>query len=84
LVVSNDAELLLLLEAAGNPAGGERQWRFSIARMSSLKHVVRLDDTEIWSVEGYYTIPAAERKTGPYIEAFEGKYAVSDESVKAK
>jgi hypothetical protein len=75
LVVSNDAELLLLLEAAGDVAASKASWRYSFARMSSLKHTVRLDDAEIWTIPGYYTIPAAERKTGPYIEAFEGTFS---------
>jgi hypothetical protein len=84
LVVSNDAELLLLLEAANDVAKGKHQWRFSLARMSSLKHVVRLDDAEIWSIPGYYTIPAGERKTGPYIEAYDGTFTATTETPAAK
>jgi hypothetical protein len=68
LVVSNDAEMLLLLEAASDAATGKPKWRYSLARMSSLEHTVRLDDMEIWSIPRYYEIPAAERKTGPYVE----------------
>lgn len=84
LVVSNDAEMLLLLEAASDAAASKPQWQFSLARMSSLQHTVRLDDAEIWSIPRYYTIPAAERKTGPYIEALEGTFTPRAESSVAK
>jgi hypothetical protein len=84
LVVSNDAEMLLLLEATSDGGGGKPSWRFSLARMSSLKHTVRLDDAEIWTIPGFYTIPTAERKTGPYIEALDGKFTASAESSEIK
>ncbi|HMC09793.1 MAG TPA: hypothetical protein VKH44_00830 [Pirellulaceae bacterium] len=74
LVVSNDAEILLLLEAVQAPAAGQAGWRFSLARMSSLDLSVRLGDTEIWSAPRFYSIPAADRKTGPYVEAAEGSF----------
>jgi hypothetical protein len=84
LVVSNDAEMFLLLEAAADAAKEKPKWRYSLARMSSLKHVIRLDDQEIWTIPGYYTIPAAERKAGPYIEAFDGTFTSSAEPAPAK
>jgi hypothetical protein len=84
MVVSNDPEMFLLLEAAADNASDKPQWRYSLARMSSLRHTVRLDGTEVWSIPGYYTIPAAERKSGPYVEAFQGTYAPSSESPPAK
>jgi hypothetical protein len=68
-VVSNDPELLLLLEAASAEAAGAPEWRFSLARMSSLKETVSFDSQEIWSVPNYYRDPAEDRKTGPYVEA---------------
>jgi len=43
--------------------------------MSSHEETVKLDETEIWSVPGYYSIPAAERRAGPYIEAFQGTFS---------
>jgi hypothetical protein len=74
LVVSNDAEMFLLLEAQGDPTRQLSKWHFSLARMSSLKQTIRLDDQEIWTVPAYYATPAAERKTSPYIEAFDGNF----------
>src|SRR5438105_5177959 len=68
MVVSNDPELFVLLEATSKSAGGKPGWQFSLARMSSLKHTVRLDENEIWSIPSFYRIPPAERKTSPYIE----------------
>jgi hypothetical protein len=82
MAVSNDAELLLLMEILEQPAAGALPWRVSLARMSSLRLVVRLDDAEIWTVPGYYTIPPAERKAGPYIEAFEGNFKSRAERAK--
>src|SRR5437773_1001301 len=38
LVVANDPEMFVLLEAVQNSAGGKASWRYSLARMSSLKH----------------------------------------------
>jgi hypothetical protein len=78
MVVSNDPEMFLTVEAISNPEPGKSPWRYSLARMSSLKQVVRLDDKEVWMVPGYYTIPPAERKNGPYVEVFQGNYAPSD------
>jgi hypothetical protein len=74
LVVSNDPEMFLTLEAVRERDGDEHQWHYALARMSSLKHTVQLDEAEIWSIPGFYTIPAAERKTGPYVEAFQGTF----------
>ena len=64
-VVSNDPEFFVLLEAITAPQG-EPQWRYSLARMSSRKHAVRLDGNEVWSVTNYYTEPRTTRTTGPY------------------
>jgi hypothetical protein len=74
LVVSNDPEMFLTLEAIRERDSDIHQWHFSLARMSSLKHTVHLDEEEIWSIPGYYTIPAGERKSGPYVEAFQGTF----------
>ena len=76
-VVSNDPELLLLLEAASEQPGGEPRWRFSLTRMSSLREVVKLDEKEIWTVPNYYRDPVEDRKTGPYIEARVGTFVPS-------
>jgi hypothetical protein len=74
-VVSNDPELFLLLEAHSDIKEGESAWRFSLARMSSQKETVRLNDKEIWSVPNYWRDPAEDRKTGPYVEANVGTFA---------
>jgi len=74
-VVSNDPELFLLLEAIRGADGGEAHWQYSLARMSSLKLAVRLDDKEIWTVPNYWQDPAEDRKTGPYAEAKSGTFA---------
>jgi hypothetical protein len=77
LVVSNDPEMFLMLEAIRAKEAKESdkpRWHYSLARMSSLKQTVQLDEKEIWTVPGFYTIPAAERKTGPYIESYQGMF----------
>jgi hypothetical protein len=78
LAVSNDAEMLLLLEAVNDQATRKATWRYSLARMSSLEHKVRLDDAEIWTIPRYYDIAPDERKTGPYIEGPIGTYRPGD------
>jgi hypothetical protein len=73
-VVSNDPELFLLLEAVRDGKPGDAEWRFSLARMSSLRETVRLDDKEIWSVPNYYEGPREDRQTGPYAESKVGTF----------
>jgi hypothetical protein len=80
LAVGNDAELLLLIEAVESTTGQQPVWRYSLARMSSLDLKVRLDDAEIWSVPRFYTIPADDRKTSPYLEAMEGRFGAGAKS----
>jgi hypothetical protein len=69
---ANDPEMLLLLELATPVSGGEPAWRYSLARMSAVRMKARLDDQEIWSVEGYWNHPRSPKD--PYIEAVEGKF----------
>jgi hypothetical protein len=76
-VVSNDPEFFLLVEAVAG-GKGEPRWQYSLARMSSQKHTVQLDDKEIWAVTNYYTDPAENRKTGPYVESGIGRYLPGD------
>jgi len=73
-VVSNDPELFLLLEAASADATSEPSWRYSLARMSSLRETVRLDDKEVWVASNFYRDTKADRKTGPYNEARVGTF----------
>ena len=77
-VVSNDPELLLLLEAVSSKGRTEGEWRYSLARMSSLKETIRLDDKEIWTVPNFYRDPGEDRKTGPYVETKIGGFVPGD------
>lgn len=74
-VVSNDPELLLLLEAVRDRAAGVTGWQYSLARMSSRKQVVRLDDQEVWAVVNFSRDPNEDRKTGPYVEKRLGRFS---------
>ena len=74
VVSTNDPEIFLLVEAARERTGAAPRWQFSLARMSSLKHVVRLDDQEIWSIPNYHRDPAVDRLGGPYTEAKIGTF----------
>ena len=67
-VVTNDPEMLLLVEAARDKPADAAYWRYSFARMSSLKEVVRLDGQEIWTVPHYHSDPNDDKKTGHYTE----------------
>src|SRR5207249_1176358 len=44
--ISNDPDMFLLLEATAQPP----RWQYSLARMSSVAEIVRLDDAEVFSV----------------------------------
>jgi len=74
-VVSNDPELFLLLEAMKGTDGGEAHWQYSLARMSSLKMAIRLDQKEVWTVTNYWREPTEDRKTGPYVESKFGTFS---------
>jgi hypothetical protein len=74
LVVSNDPEMFVLIEAVADKATGKSHWQYSLARMTSHQLTAKLDEKEIWSAPGYYSIPAAERRAGPYIEAYQGTF----------
>ena len=60
--------------AARDKPGEAAYWRHSLARMSSLKEVVRLDDQEIWSVPNFHQDVMDDKKTGPYVEQAVGRY----------
>lgn len=77
MVVSNDPEVLLLIEASGAAVSVQPPWRYSVGRMSSQQQIVRFDDKEIVSFPPFYKMPSAERKTGPYTETFQGRYQPS-------
>jgi hypothetical protein len=73
-VVSTDPELFLLVEAVSDHRNGSSKWRYSLARMTSHKVTVRLDDFEIWSVPNFFRDPAEDRRTGPYTEIRLGRF----------
>jgi hypothetical protein len=74
-VITNDPEMLLLQEAIRDKPDAAAYWRYSLARMSSLKEVVRLGDQEVWSVPHFYSDPNDDRLTGPYSEQRVGTFA---------
>ena len=69
---ATDPEALLLLEARPAKTKGTFEWRYTLARMTSLPLVMRLDDTEIWSVENFWKMPRS--RDDPYFEANAGPY----------
>jgi hypothetical protein len=74
-----DPEVLLLLEAVIDKSGGDAYWQYSLARMSSQKQVMRLDETEIWTVPLYSRgVSSEDKRTGHYNEASLGKMVASD------
>ena len=73
-VVSNDPELFLLVEAVRKTKDAKPQWQYSLARMSSQKLAVVLDDKEVWTAGNFWEMPSTERRTGPYVEGRIGKF----------
>lgn len=69
LVQGNDPEILVLLEVLQSSGGDPPPWRYSLARVSSMQMKARLDGTEIWSVEGYWSRPRSVED--PYREIIE-------------
>jgi hypothetical protein len=69
---ATDPEALLLLEACRGKSEGEYEWRYSLARMTSVRLIVRLDDKECWSVTNFWRSPKSP--DDPYVEAADGKY----------
>lgn len=76
-VVANDPELFLMLEAVRGTGRDEAHWQYPLARMSSQKLIVRLDDKEIWTAVNYWQDRTEDRKTGPYVEAKSGTFTPS-------
>src|SRR6185437_144183 len=71
---ANDPEALLLLEAVAIDSGNQSEWRYTLARSTSFRVVVRLDDREVFAVEPYWKVP---RKTeAAYLEARDGEFAL--------
>jgi hypothetical protein len=74
----NDAEALLLLEALREADRGGNRWRYTLARMTSYRVVVRLDDREVFSVNPYWKGPRSPKD--PYVEAFDGPFSLDADS----
>jgi hypothetical protein len=72
-VEGNDAEALLLLEVST----GSRQepvWHYTLARMTSYRVVVRLDDRQILDAAPYWSNPRSAND--PYVEATDGPFTL--------
>ncbi len=72
LAEANDPEVLLMIEAVAGDADADGTWRYALARMSSTRLSVRLDDGEVWSTTAYWKSPRTPRD--PYMEAADGKF----------
>jgi hypothetical protein len=72
----NDAEALLLLEACTIDDRTDHLWRYTLARMTSYRVVVRLDDREVFAVPPYWKGPRSPND--PYVEASDGPFALED------
>jgi hypothetical protein len=75
-VEANDSEMMLMVEA--RTAGKDRsaQWRYTLARTSSLPMSVRLDGKEVFAPSGYWRNPRT--LADPYIEAFDGEFRAEE------
>jgi hypothetical protein len=69
---ATDPEALLLLEARRAKENREYEWRYTLARMTSVRLIVRLDGKECWSVTNFWRSPKSA--TDPYVESADGKY----------
>lgn len=70
----NDPEALLLLEAVPVEQGKRHEWRYTLARSTSYRVVVRLDDREVFAVEPYWKV---RRTPGTaYLEANDGSFTL--------
>ncbi|HZN36688.1 MAG TPA: hypothetical protein VFB80_22820 [Pirellulaceae bacterium] len=70
----NDPEVVLLLEAMAGAGGKEAAWRYSLARMTSYRVVVRLDGREVFSAVPYWKNPRGP--SDPYFEASDGPFTL--------
>jgi len=72
LVQANDPEILVMLELGRPAQDAPPTWSYALARMSSQKLRLRLDDKEVWTAEPYWSNP--RRLEDPYMEGPDGKY----------
>jgi hypothetical protein len=71
---ATDPEALLLLEARRLKPEGDYQWRYTLARMTSVRLIVRLDGKERWSLPNFWR--NSRSPDDPYLESGDGKYSV--------
>lgn len=64
-VVSNDPELLVLIEAV-QQKGEKPKWVYTIAQMTSWAQIVKLDGVQVWDSPNYYR--SGQLPDNPYIE----------------
>jgi len=74
----NDAEALLLLEATADGVK-DRKWRYTLARMTSYRVVVRLDDREVFDAAPYWKGP--RKPEDPYAEAEDGPFTLREANI---
>ena len=79
LAQSNDPEALLILELK-RPAKGQPMWEYALARASSQRMRARLDDKEVWTVNGYWSHPRS--RDDPYQETPDGMFPGAAEAAK--
>jgi len=74
----NDPEALLLLEAVAGDDGKDSKWRYTLARMTTYRIAVRLDDREVFTANPYWTGP--RKPDDPYVEAKDGTFTLRDDT----
>lgn len=75
LAHANDPEVLVVLQLT-SPALNAPAWSYGLARMSTARLRVNLDEKEVWSVEPYWSNPRSP--DDPYQEAGDGKFLGTD------
>jgi hypothetical protein len=81
---ATDPDSLVLLEAVQDKPNAPAYWQYSVARMTSAKAAVRLDDQEIWSLSNYHRDPPEAKINGPYIEQRIGTFVPGAAAESAK
>lgn len=73
--VSNDPELLILVEAI-QQKGEKPKWVYSIRQMTSWEQIVRLDGLRVWDCPNYYR--SGNSPENPYLEMRIGNFVPGD------
>lgn len=75
-VVSNDPELLVLIEAIQLEGDVEPKWVYSIGQMTSWAQVVKLDGAQVWDSPNFYR--SGKPADSPYREASTGDFIAEE------